>query len=120
MKIRNGFVSNSSSSCFICNYDGKGKDYTVEEAITILEVMLDFHNKMLNENAYDDHFDDMFGEIYVGEEGDSGVLRGWEEYHDVKQTHGRLIISSSSDNSIPWYMQDIIAEKFNATRLHLG
>jgi hypothetical protein len=120
MKIRNGFVSNSSSSCFICNDDGTGKDYTVEEAMGILQEMVDFHNKTLKDDECDESFDEIFGDIYIGEKGFKGCLLGWEDYYNIDDTYGKLIISSCSDNTIPWYMQELIEEKFNARRLHLG
>ena len=120
MKIRNGFVSNSSSSCFICNYYGDSKDYTVEKATAILQEMVDFHNITMKEGDFKQDFNDMFGDIYIGEKGFKGCLQGWEDYYNIDDTDGKLIISSACDNSIPCYMQELIEEKFNAKRLHLG
>lgn len=121
MKIRKGFVSNSSSSCFICNCYDNGKDYTVEEAVSILQEMINFHNKIfLEEGEFEKDFDDVFGDIYIGEEGFKGCLLGWEDYYKVSDTVGKLVVSSASDNSIPWHMQELIEEKFQAKRLHLG
>jgi hypothetical protein len=63
MKIRKGFVSNSSSSCFIINANyrtgGLKKDFSSEEIVESLKIMLDCYKKLFDfDLTYDEVFDD--------------------------------------------------------------
>ena len=49
MKIRTGFVSNSSSEAFICGRY-TDIDITIEEVTKILKKMLVFHNDIFEDN----------------------------------------------------------------------
>jgi len=117
MKIRNGFVSNSSSSCFVCNCYGNGKDYTVEEAKEILQKMLDFTNEMF---GYEDTFDKVFAEPQIGDMADVGFLTNWDDRWTKENVFGKLLILSASDNTIPYELYGLIESKFDAWREHLG
>jgi len=124
MKIRNGFVSNSSSSCFVCNpmggikswADGY-KNYTVEEAREILQKMLDFYNHMCDK---EETFNEVFGEIKLGDDEDVRFLLDWDENWTEERVRGKLLITSACDNTIPYELFEFISTKFNAWRVHLG
>lgn len=113
MKIRTGFISNSSSSNFLC----KGK-FTPEEAKVILQKMLDFYNDMNDTNKT---FENVFEEPGLGTQGDLKLyVEGWEINVTEEEVIGHLIINGCDDNSIPYELFDLIESKFDAQRFHLG
>lgn len=93
MKTRKGFVSNSSSSSFIIN-----EDMTVEQAREIMEKL---------EQA----LPELIGTWIIEE-----VSPYWYD----EQYNGRFAVKSIGDNSIPYYLFDIIEEKLNTYRMHMG
>jgi len=110
MKIRQGFVSNSSSSSFICD-----TKMNAEEIETQLRKMLDGFNMMMDTNY---KFEDCFCNPYMV----SGKIHeGFEEYYPcLKNAKGKIAIDSVDDNSIPYEMIVLIESKFNTTHCHLG
>ena len=138
MKIRTGFVSNSSSSSFICLSKVSAK--TAKER---LKALLDVYNlltdsKLTFEETFQDPFvvsshdkkskeykDRMQGWIFgkdapyknvrVGVFGMSDTVIGKETDLD-----GKLIINSTNDNTVPYTLYELIEEAFNAERIHLG
>jgi hypothetical protein len=109
MKLRLGFVSNSSSSCFICS-----TDKTEEEVLHLLNKMIELYNEASGESYT---FDDVFLQPKMGSKKLDDEL---EDYADEADTTGKLIIESRSDNTIPSELFDLIEMAFNATRIHLG
>jgi len=121
MKIRNGFVSNSSSEAFICNTKKTPEKITEE-----LKELLRVHNKMTGGN---DSFDEVFDDVGLATESDVGYLGNWldadKEYGVYSRFHGndvkgKLIIRSASDNTIPYSLFELIEEAYDAYRIHLG
>jgi len=109
MKLRLGFVSNSSSSCFICN-----TDKTEEEIVDYLKKLLDIYNEGVG-TSYT--FEECFKPIRVGGECDEKELNNWDEQVNAL---GKVLIESEDDNSIPYQLFEIIEEAFDATRIHMG
>lgn len=114
MKIRTGFISNSSTSCFICAKWGTNK-YNIKEITEILQKMLDFYNDMEGENL---SFKRVFEKPKKATKEDIELLDGWDvPESDVK---GKTLIYGSDNNSIPYLLFGLIEAKFNAERIHLG
>jgi hypothetical protein len=114
MKIRKGFVSNSSSESFICGR-WNDKEYTPEEATAILQKMLDFYNDMEEQSV---SFDNVFEVPRIATEEDIDLLSGWDIPRN--RVEGQLLINSIDDNSIPYLLFGFIETKFGAERIHLG
>lgn len=122
MKIRNGFVSNSSSSCFICNYPADNK--SIQDVTVKLKEMVSFYNSMFEQKySYEDVFQDPRKPTardiellsdYIGYYGE-GELR--IKSGEVKD---KLVIFDADDNSIPYELWEIICGVFSAERIHLG
>jgi len=124
MKIRNGFVSNSSSSCFICNCDGlkKNTNYSIEEVTIILKEIVAFYNIIFEKNRT---FENMFEIPRIATENDIDMLvefSSYSSYHNVKadEVKDEIIIFSKDDNSIPYELFEILSSKFHTNRIHLG
>lgn len=111
MKIREGFVSNSSSSSFVCS-----TDMSVDEVREKLEKMVEFLNDF-NDGFLT--FDDVFRDPFIADE--EYCSGEWADYYPtIKNSKGKMIIESAGDNSIPYEMFDLIEDRFNAVRCHLG
>ena len=117
MKIRKGFVSNSSTSSFVCD-----TELSIPEIKKNLQKMVNFYNDMFRQN---NTFEDMFKEPFEGSDSQDdfyieyfggNVLR----YLANNTTNRKIIIEGAEDNSIPYVLTIIIEEKFNAHRYHLG
>ncbi len=113
MKSRLGFVSNSSSSSFICY----NSDISVEQAEEILRELLDFYDRFINEPTgcggviYEDVF-------HVEKSSGVGYDKAGAGVKDIYvHPAGALVIKSASDNSIPYLLTDWIEERFNARRI---
>lgn len=111
MKIRNGFVSNSSSSSFICKTD-----------LSVTEVSEKLHKiHQLYCEIYDDEssFTDCYEEpLYLTDAEKKEYFKYWTTHYEIPE--GNIIINSASDNSIPFDLFDMIENAFNARRIHLG
>lgn len=138
MKIRIGYVSNSSSSSFILD----GEKYTVEQVTKIIELGLQIE-KVVNdaceyktrsidkictvrEVANCDSFIQDMKEFYCyddNNESDSTYAADFRhESKYIKDGLGNkkcIIVDSVGDNSIPWRIQEIL-ESIAAHRQHWG
>lgn len=120
MKIRNGFVSNSSSGSFI--FPEKYNAYDIEMKLRLL---IDFANKFDDTNEYkfesifnypieiDKEFIRVCGE-YFSESEDIG-RKGLETKYC-----GRIRVNTANDNSVPYWMHEFLFDKMNATYIHFG
>ena len=124
MKIRQSFVSNSSS----CSYTINSEKFTPEEVKKILLEMVDSYRKIYKNDEYhkDGDYADFFcGDPYLCDE-DKFKKRfvrsdGLYFYGCFKKDFlGKIIIESKDDNSIPFEIMDMIEERFRATHYHWG
>jgi hypothetical protein len=111
MKKRIGFVSNSSSSSFICH-----TDMSLEDVNDKLVILLDFYNEFNDTNL---SFDEVFCEPFVASKEYASDEWG-KTYSAIAESEGKIVIEGSCDNSIPWTLFDFIEDKFEAIRCHLG
>lgn len=118
MKIRNGYVGNSSSSCFICN-----TNLSLTEIESILHDMISLWNKITNTDDPDLTYDDVFIGPYAGGPQYDKFLATWYgEYNSpaTERTKDKIIIESNGDNAIPYPLFELIEFAFDAEREHLG
>lgn len=115
MKIRTGFVSNSSSSSFVCDIKMPFKE--VKEK---LNLMLELHNKLFGTTLT---FEQTFKEPKIGTKKDDEFYKDWdylERIYPDNTSVGKLIINSRGDNTVPYELFELIESAFKGQRLHLG
>lgn len=114
MKIRSGFVSNSSSSSFICDTNKSPK--TVKgQLVKIVEL----YNELSGEN---NKFSDIFDEPFVANKALYSVFKGYLRKDDIEKIihDKKLIILSNGCNTVPDCFFDLIEEIYNSRFVHLG
>lgn len=108
MKLRTGFVSNSSSSSFVCD-----TKMSVKEVESSLRRLLEIYNEFFDASL---KFNEVFKKPFRCTKEYQKSMTEWGYDANV----GSLIIESESDNTIPYVLFDWIEEKFNGYRNHLG
>lgn len=114
MKIRSGFVSNSSSSSFICNTNKSPK--TVKgQLVKIVEL----YNELSGKN---NKFSDIFEEPFVANKVLYKIFNGYMSKNEIEKliSDKKLIIISSDCNTVPDCFYDLIEEVYNSRYVHLG
>ena len=106
MKTRYGFVSNSSSSSFICNAEARCD-------IDVIMSKIIKASKILGITFSKDDY-----EIIVADKEYSDYINNWD--NSCGDISDKVIIKSTSDNSIPSELFDIIERLTNSIRIHLG
>ncbi len=114
MRIRKGFVSNSSSSSFVCDIS-----FSPEEVVEQLHTMLHHFGQITGK---DYEYSNVFGEVFSTSDKVPCLEINYAEYYwftcgDLKD---KVIIRSKGDNAIPYEMFGLIESKFDAFRIHLG
>ena len=110
MKIRNRFVSNSSSSSFIV-----GSDHSINEVKTCLKILLKFYNDFFNSTL---SFESVFGDLFIATQ---EYENRYNDYTDCGiNMSGKIVIPSESDNTIPFQLWELIIDKFDAERCYHG
>ena len=114
MKIRTGFVSNSSSSSFICD-----TSMSLAEVDKKLRIMYNFA-KEFDFFGYESlDFEDMFNEPFIAtKKYEREMQKDWGSA--PLEIEGKIIINGNSDNSIPYTLFEVIQDVFKATRIHMG
>lgn len=118
MKIRNGFVSNSSSSSFIIDAD----KYTISQIKEVIRKLVETNNLLekdtitLNEickiseakiSDFYDEVQDFYGKYHKN------------EYYPKNDSDKGIRVDSTYDNSIPWFIQNAL-ENIALYRAHWG
>ena len=111
MKIRQGFVSNSSSSSFVCS-----TGLSIGQVKEKLKMLLEFYNEF-NNQSYE--FKDVFGFIGKSQNRYKNDKESSDWYTD-EVGKGKLVICSNGSNSIPYDIWEFIESKFEAYRVHHG
>lgn len=125
MKIRSGFVSNSSSSSFICS-----SNLPVKEAEEKLKIMVNFYNELWGTNL---KFEDVFQKPFkITKDKKSreykDFISNWifgkhsQQVYTInskKDLDGKLIINGSED-SVPFELFVLVESFFEGRRVHLG
>ena len=121
MKIRQGFVSNSSSSSFVVNYyeEYAKENFDVVQVETLMEDCVNFIQKLLGKNDGEGFSKEDYNVFVANEDYENLLVKDWK-YGKEGEIVGKIIIASSSDNSIPYLLFDLIESRFNAIRFHLG
>ena len=110
MKTRTGFVSNSSSSSFVCD-----TELAPGEVAAKLEELIKMYNKLMNKH-YD--YDSMFEYPRIGT---PHTHKDWHDYEpSLRTAGGKIVIDSAGDNTIPYELFDLIEVMFEGVRCHLG
>ena len=104
MKIRNGFVSNSSSSSFIV-----GEEFTLEQTKEIMKKIED------SLESIDIHLKDTYKIIEKTKED----YKDWSDYNYIPDRK-MIVVENLESNGIPYESFNIIDSKLEATRIHLG
>lgn len=109
-KMRMDFVTNSSSSCFVVQTGETPEQVKVE-----LEKLVTFFNEWNNTDEFS--YENIFEEPTIYN------FNGRDRYswsYENASNDGKTIIMSADENSIPWAFNELIEEKFETTRNHLG
>jgi hypothetical protein len=122
MKIRQGFVSNSSSTSFYIDAS-KHSMSKVKKAIKTILGLLDVKDNDISSicttyetedtkalemeiRQYDAPFDSLFIDP--------------KNFREIKFPKKVIVVDSITDNSIPWEIQEFLESHFDATRQHWG
>ena len=122
MKLRSGFVSNSSSSSFVCNkYSTDYNHFKASAMIVVKEKLLKIFDCMkgLEIITQNTKFEDVFQEPRKATKADIKELNeGWSA--NLKYNNEMYLINSTGDNTIPHEFFELIEYLFDADRIHLG
>ena len=121
MKLRFGFVSNSSTSSFVCR-----TKLSIPEIKKKLELMLDTYAKLMDvpeEELSRYKYEYVFQEPREGSEADDRMYAGYDGLSDIypdETSVGKIIIEGSADNAVPYPLFEWIENIFQGNRIHLG
>ena len=119
MKLRNGFVSNSSSSSFILNYYSEGKKFTVKEVEDKLNQIFDFYEKSLDGRKIER--DEIRVRVITGKEYIKKYKYMLEDFEHLKlKDNVKYIEIITEDNSIPETLHGLIDDYFGANSMRLS
>ena len=108
MKIRNGFVSNSSSSSFVID----DKNCDIDEVELFMEKLSEFYKENFESDYHnpDSYSVDKISKQDIDDE--------YSSYND--DDLNKIVIHETSDNSFPSSYEDLICEKFDCRRIYHG
>lgn len=135
MKIRNGFVSNSSSSSFIVDYWNNSKtEFTIEEVEEITDRAVKAYNLLMNSsiNKGDIMKIGIVDDKLIKEKKEYATERElindkWieipltrEQINSIDEQKGKIVIHTKEDNSIPYVLSEMIDALLHTDRWHWG
>jgi len=135
MKIRNGFVSNSSSSSFIVDYWNNSKtEFTTEEVEEITDRAVKAYNLLMNSsiNKGDIMKIGIVDDKLIKEKKEYATERElindkWieipltrEQINSIDEQKGKIVIHTKEDNSIPYVLSEMIDALLHTDRWHWG
>lgn len=118
MKFRTGFISNSSTACFIID-----TSMTPSEIERYLKELVDrFNESNINpDDVFLEYsFDGMFKAPKMATKRDSELLMDWDSSLTFKKLKNKIILYGADDNSIPFELMEQIIEELEADHMHLG
>ena len=135
MKIRSGFVSNSSSSSFIVVYWNNSKtEFTIEEVEEITDRAVKAYNLLMNSsiNKGDIMKVGIVDDELIKEKKEYATERElinykWveipltgEQIKSIEEQKGKIVIHTKEDNSIPYVLSEMIDALLHTDRWHWG
>jgi hypothetical protein len=128
MKIRQGFVSNSSSTSFVISSKKNAEEFETW-LINVFAAIYDVDKKVAEAKVHR-CLDISFGEEEAVEMVSKIVNEGWSSHkardieeiieHAKKAEENIIIINSTGDNSIPYPIQELFESNLRCTRVHWG
>ena len=115
MKIRNGFVSNSSSSSFLID----NTKYSIDRVRQYIDSLVEAYNVINTDHITTDDI------CVISEVNRRDFYNRVDQFHgntakkDNKDTTKGILVDSTSDNSIPWDIQERL-EEIAIIRQHWG
>ena len=117
-------ITNSSSEIFVCNTD-KSLMMVEELLKMMLEVWKlavegqEYYSKETLENQYS--YEQVFHVyVYTKERHEKAMNSQWgSDDYEKEENIGKIIISSASDNSIPYALNQLVEDAFNSRKYRL-
>jgi len=135
MKIRNGFISNSSSTSFIVDYwNNSKKEFTIKEVKEITDRAVKAYNLLMNSsiNKGDIMKIGIVDDKLIKEKKEHTTERElindkWveipltgEQINAIEEQKGKIVIHTKKDNSIPYVLSEMIDALLHTDRWHWG